>query len=71
MMGTLPVWQKNQKSQSTVFWLDYFTVNRTSALDSIPRQFGFMPARFTNRLGYLRGVRWGVEAWKRLLLKRG
>ncbi len=55
---------------ATVFWLDYFTVNRTCALDSITRQFGFMPARFTSRLGYLRGVKWGREAWKRILFKR-
>jgi len=35
------------------FWLDYFAVNRTCAVDSMPRIFGLMPARFTYRLGYL------------------
>ncbi len=35
------------------FWLDYFAVNRTCAVDSMPRLFGLMPARFTYRLDYL------------------
>ncbi len=35
------------------FWLDYFAVNRTCAVDSMPRVFGLMPARFTYRLDYL------------------
>jgi NADH dehydrogenase len=35
------------------FWLDYFAVNRTCAVDSMPRNFGLMPARFTYRLDYL------------------
>jgi uncharacterized protein YbjT (DUF2867 family) len=45
------------------FWLDYFAVNRTCAVDSMPRIFGLMPARFTYRLGYL--VRKGLlqRAW--------
>ena len=54
---------------ATVFWLDYFTVTRTCALDSIPRQFGFIPARFASRLGHLKGVKWGWEAWKRLFTR--
>jgi len=37
----------------STFWLDYFAVNRTCAVDSMPRVFGLMPARFTYRLGYL------------------
>jgi uncharacterized protein YbjT (DUF2867 family) len=35
------------------FWLDYFAVNRTCPVDSMPRTFGLMPARFTYRLDYL------------------
>ncbi len=35
------------------FWLDYFAVNRTCPVDSMPRVFGLMPARFTYRLDYL------------------
>ncbi|MBM3123987.1 MAG: NAD-dependent epimerase/dehydratase family protein [Chloroflexi bacterium] len=37
----------------SAFWLDYFAVNRTCAVDSMPRVFGLMPARFTYRLDYL------------------
>lgn len=55
---------------ATVFWLDYLSVDRTCALDSIPVNFGFVPARFKTRLGYLKGVKWGPEAWKRLLFSR-
>ena len=44
------------------FWLDYFAVNRTCAVDSMPRIFGLMPARFTYRLDYLAYKPW----WRRL-----
>jgi len=40
------------------FWLDYFAVNRTCAVDSMPRLFGLMPARFNYRLGYLVRTPW-------------
>ncbi|MBI4731883.1 MAG: NAD(P)H-binding protein [Chloroflexi bacterium] len=55
---------------TSVFWLDYLSVNRTCPVDTIPRVFGLMPARFASRLDYLRGVKWGREAWKRLLSRR-
>jgi NADH dehydrogenase len=45
------------------FWLDYFAVNRTCAVDSLPRQFGLMPARFTYRLDYLIRKRWYQRVW--------
>jgi hypothetical protein len=45
------------------FWLDYFAVNRTCAVDSMPRIFGLMPARFTYRLGYLIRKSWLQRAW--------
>ncbi len=44
------------------FWLDYFAVNRTCAVDSMPRVFGLMPARFTYRLDYLIKKRWYQRA---------
>jgi uncharacterized protein YbjT (DUF2867 family) len=43
---------------SSVFWLDYLAVNRTCPVDSIPRVFGFLPARFTYRLEHLKSVNW-------------
>jgi len=51
---------------TSVFWLDYLAANRTCPVDSIPRIFGLMPARFASRLGYLEGVRWGRELFRRL-----
>ncbi len=45
------------------FWLDYFAVNRTCAIDSLPRIFGLMPARFSYRLDYLIRLPWYRRAW--------
>lgn len=45
------------------FWLDYFAVNRTCAVDSMPRIFGLMPARFTYRLDYLIRKPWYQRMW--------
>lgn len=45
------------------FWLDYFAVNRTCAVDSMPRLFGLMPARFSYRLDYLIHKPWYQRAW--------
>jgi NADH dehydrogenase len=48
----------------SAFWLDYFAVNRTCAVDSMPRLFGLMPARFTYRLDYLVRKPWYRRAWQ-------
>lgn len=37
----------------SIFWLDYLSADRTCALDTLPRQFGLIPARFSQQLGYL------------------
>ncbi|MEZ0395937.1 MAG: NmrA family NAD(P)-binding protein [Anaerolineales bacterium] len=55
---------------ASVFWLDYFAVNRTCPVDSLPRLFGLMPARFAARLEHLRGVHWGREYFKSLFRRR-
>lgn len=52
---------------SSVFWLDYISVNRTCPVDSIPRLFGFLPARFTYRLDHLKSVNWGRQARQMLM----
>ena len=54
---------------ATSFWLDYISVNHTCASDSIPRLFGFLPARFAYRLDHLKSVNWRTEA-RRLLVRR-
>lgn len=48
------------------FFLDYFAVNRTTAVDSMPRHFGLMPARFSYRLDYLYYKRWYQRIWSAL-----
>ncbi|MDD5370603.1 MAG: NmrA family NAD(P)-binding protein [Anaerolineaceae bacterium] len=37
----------------SVFWLDYFAANRTCPMDTLPRVFGLIPAKFSQRLDYL------------------
>ncbi|MEA4906423.1 MAG: NmrA family NAD(P)-binding protein [Chloroflexi bacterium] len=37
----------------SIFWLDYLAADRTCALDTLPRRFGLLPARFAQRLDYL------------------
>lgn len=44
-------------------FLDYFAVNRTTSVDSMPRYFGLMPARFSYRLDYLIRKPWYQRLW--------
>ena len=53
----------NPRFPISSFWLDYFAVNRTCAIDSMPRNFGLMPARFSYRLDYLLHKPWYQRAW--------
>jgi NADH dehydrogenase len=50
----------------TVYWLNYLAVNRTTALDTMPRTFNLMPSRISQRLGYLRKKNWRKALWKTL-----
>ena len=54
-------------SPVSVYWLDYLAANRTCALDTIPRSFNLMPARFSKRLDYLTGQNWWREMWRSVL----
>lgn len=38
----------------SIFWVDYLAADRTCPLDTLPRIFGLMPARFNYQLDYLR-----------------
>lgn len=38
----------------SIYWLDYLAADRTCPLDSLPRVFGLMPARFRQQLDYLK-----------------
>jgi uncharacterized protein YbjT (DUF2867 family) len=42
----------------SAYWLDYMAVNRTTALDTMPRAFNLMPARLSQRLVYLQNRSW-------------
>ena len=46
----------------STFWVDYLSYNRTCTVDSIPRIFGFLPARFPYRLDHLKGINWNQQA---------
>lgn len=50
----------------SVYWLDYMAVNRTTALDTMPRTFNLMPSRMSLRLGYLRGRNWRASLMRSL-----
>ncbi len=56
---------------ASIFWLDYLAVNRTCSLDTIPRIFGLMPARFASRLDYLRNIPWTRQLLRRLFTPYG
>jgi NADH dehydrogenase len=55
---------------ASVFWLDYMSLNRTCAVNTIPQVFGLMPARFASRLDHLRGHHWGRELLKRIAKRK-
>ena len=54
---------------TSIFWLDYLAVNRTCPVDTIPRIFGLMPARFASRLDYLRGGHWTRQLLRTLFTR--
>jgi len=51
----IALWAENtfRRFPISLFWLDYLSIDRTCSLDSLPRQFGLIPARFNQMLGYL------------------
>jgi uncharacterized protein YbjT (DUF2867 family) len=42
----------------SVYWLDYLASNHTCPIDTMPKEFNLMPARFSQRLDYLKGKSW-------------
>jgi NADH dehydrogenase len=51
----------------SVYWLDYLASNRTCAIDTLPRIFHLIPARFSvNTLDYLNDVNWRQILWRSL-----
>jgi uncharacterized protein YbjT (DUF2867 family) len=54
----------------SVYWLDYLAANHTCTVDSLPRRFNLMPARFSQRLAYLRDLDWRLSLFKALRKSR-
>jgi len=55
---------------SSVYWLDYLAINRTCALDTMPRIFNLMPSRMSQRLDYLKSTTYQGLSWRDLLRRR-
>lgn len=51
----------------SVYWLDYLASNHTCRLDTLPHTFNLMPARFSQRLAYLKGKKWRLSLLRTLL----
>jgi uncharacterized protein YbjT (DUF2867 family) len=51
----------------SIYWLDYMAVNRTTALDTLPRFFNLMPTRMSNNLGYLSNQNWRTSLIRTLV----
>jgi uncharacterized protein YbjT (DUF2867 family) len=54
----------------SVYWLDYLAANHTCSLDTLPNSFNLMPARFSQRLAYLKGDNWRQAMFKGLFRRR-
>ena len=54
-LRTLTLWieQIYKDFPISIFWLDHLAEDRTANLDSLPREFGIMPARFHQHLDFL------------------
>lgn len=55
----------------SVYWLDYLASNHTCRLDTLPHTFNLMPARFSQRLAYLKGKNWRLSLLRTLLRRPG
>jgi len=69
-MGTVLLESMFPNLPVSVYWLDYLAVNRTTAIDTIPRVFKLMPAKMSQRLAYLRGVDWRTSLIQMLITHR-
>ncbi len=51
------------------YWVDMLSYNRTCSVDSISRNFGFLPARFNYSLQHLNNIDWRKQAVQSLFKK--
>ena len=69
-MGTVLLESMFPNLPVSVYWLDYLAVNRTTAIDTVPRIFKLMPAKMSQRLAYLRGVNWRTSLIQTLVTRK-
>jgi NADH dehydrogenase len=69
-MGTVLLESMFPNLPVSVYWLDYLAVNRTTAIDTVPRIFKLMPAKMSQRLAYLRGVNWRTSLFQTLVTRK-
>jgi NADH dehydrogenase len=55
----------------SVYWLDYLAADRTAEIDSVSRNFGLLPVRLSQQLGFLKGQNWRRLAQADILRSRG
>lgn len=55
-LRTYALWidQLNPRFPISIYWLDTLAEDRTCPTDSLPREFGILPARFSQHLDYLK-----------------
>jgi hypothetical protein len=49
------------QSPISTHWIDYFAVNRSTDLGTLPSIFGLSPSRMEEKLVHLEGKNWGWE----------
>jgi NADH dehydrogenase len=52
-------------------WVDYLSLNRTCMVDTIPRTFGFFPARFAHKLDHVNSTSWTRMMMRSLFTRHG
>ncbi len=55
---------------TSVFWNDYLATDRITSLETIPRMFDLLPARMSQRLGYLEGKSFRKNWWRMILQRK-
>jgi NADH dehydrogenase len=55
---------------TSVFWLDYLAIDRTTDLDTLPRQFNLLPARLHQHLGYINKSNVRKNMWRMILQRK-
>lgn len=49
--------EKLHRPHVSFYWLDYLSADRTTNIDTLPRYFGILPARFESNIKYLKDLK--------------